>query len=548
VSSPDTPVSSPDTPVSSPDTLVGGRYRLVEQVAAGGMGSVWRAWDDVLQRPVALKQLHPQPGLTPEQAQLASSRAMREARITARLHHPNAVPVYDVVDYQGQPCLVMQYLPSRSLQAVLADRGALTVPEVARIGSEVAAALAAAHRAGVVHRDVKPGNILIDQEGTAKVTDFGISHALGDATLTSTGIVTGTPAFLAPEVARGVESGFASDVFSLGSTLYAALEGTPPFGTSENPMAVLHRAASGQIDPPRRSGPLTDLLLRMLAPDPAARPVMDEVAGRLAAVPATAANPANPANPALAATWAMPAPPPLIAPSTTMALPAVGPAPPLPHEAWSQAPPRPPEPPPSAGWSEPPPRRRRTALLAALGAVLLVLTVAGVLVARAIQNSNGGQGPVAGATRSTTARTSAPPHSSAAATSSQPTASTSSAPETSPISAGGEGAAKPGQLTRAVKDYYDLLPKRTDEAWARLTSSYQATHAGGWDAYQTFWDSIDKVDVSGATANPPGSVAAMITYTYQDGRVVAERTVFGLVRQGGVLKIDSTSVLSSSTR
>jgi hypothetical protein len=527
--------------VSRPDTLVGGRYRLVEQVAAGGMGSVWKAWDEVLHRPVALKQLHTQPGLTPEQAQLASSRAMREARITARLHHPNAVPVYDVVDHQGQPCLVMQYLPSRSLQAVLAERGTLTVPEVARTGSEVAAALAAAHRAGVVHRDVKPGNILIDQEGTAKVTDFGISHALGDVALTSTGIVTGTPAFLAPEVARGVESGFASDVFSLGSTLYAALEGNPPFGTSENPMAVLHRAASGQIDPPRRSGPFTDLLLRMLAADPAARPAMDEVASRLAAIPATAANRAHAAPRAMTA-------PPLMVPSTTMVLPAAGRAPLWQEPPRTHEPPRPHDLPAGAAGAEPPGRRRRTALLAALGAVLLVLAVAGVLVARAIQNSNGGQGAVAGTTRSTTARTGAPAHSSAATSAAQQAPSTSAAPETSPISAGGEGAAKPGQLTRAVKDYYARLPKNTDEAWARLTPSYQAAHAGGRDAYQTFWDSIDKVDVSGATANPPGSVAAMITYTYKDGRVVDERTAFGLVRQDGILKIDSTSVLSSSTR
>jgi hypothetical protein len=180
--------------------------------------------------------------------------------------------------------------------------------------------------------------------------------------------------------------------------------------------------------------------------------------------------------------------------------------------------------------------------------VLLVLAVAGVLVARAIQNSNGGQGAVAGATRSTTAHTSASSQASAASTASQPASSTSPAPETSPISAGGEGAAKPGQLTKAVKDYYALLPQNTDEAWARLTPSYQAAHAGGRDAYQTFWDSIDNVDVSGATANPPGSAVAMITYTYQDGRVVDERTAFGLVRQDGILKIDSTSVLSSSTR
>ena len=186
--------------------LIAGRYRLMNRIGSGGMGHVWLAWDERLNRAVAVKQLHSPVGLPEAEARVAHDRAMREARITARLHHPNAVPVFDVVDHEGQPCLVMQYLPSRSLQAVLTERGPLPAREVARIGSELAAALAAAHRADIVHRDVKPGNVLVADDGTARITDFGISHALGDASLTSTGMVTGTPAYLAPEVARGTSS------------------------------------------------------------------------------------------------------------------------------------------------------------------------------------------------------------------------------------------------------------------------------------------------------------------------------------------------------
>ena len=270
--------------MSGPDALIAGRYRLVNRIAAGGMGIVWQAWDELLQRPVAVKQLRPQPGLSDAETELISQRAMREARITARLHHQHAVPVYDIVEYQGKPCLVMQYLPSTSLQRIVNEQGPMPPTEAARIGGEVAAALAAAHAAGIVHRDVKPGNILIAEDGAAKITDFGISHALGDTTLTSTGMVTGTPAYLAPEVARGEESSFASDVFSLGATLYAATEGVPPFGSDQNPMAVLHRVASGRVNPPQRSGPLTPLLQRMLAADPADRPPMIDVAHTLTAL------------------------------------------------------------------------------------------------------------------------------------------------------------------------------------------------------------------------------------------------------------------------
>ncbi|WP_157970449.1 serine/threonine-protein kinase [Nakamurella deserti] len=269
--------------MTAPGTLMAGRYRLVERIAAGGMGSVWEAWDELLHRRVAVKQLLPQPGVSAEDAEMARRRLIREARITARLHHPHVVTLYDVVQHDDCPCLIMQYVPSRSLNAVLQERGVLPEATVLRLGAELAAGLAAAHEVGIVHRDVKPGNVLITEDGAAKLTDFGISHAVGDANLTATGMVTGTPSYLAPEVARGGAAGFPADVFSFGATLYAALEGTPPFGTDPNPMAILHRVASGQMIPPRRSGSLTPVLLAMLTPEPGERPTMAEVARMLAA-------------------------------------------------------------------------------------------------------------------------------------------------------------------------------------------------------------------------------------------------------------------------
>jgi hypothetical protein len=260
--------------VSAPGHLVAGRYRLVSLVGTGGMGAVWEAWDERLQRRVAVKQLRLPPELTDREAELASQRAMREARITARLHHPNAISVFDVVDEDGRPCLIMQFVPSMTLAEVLKEGGPLHPHEAAQVGAQVAAALTAAHELGIVHRDVKPGNILIADDGTALLSDFGISRALDDLTLTTTGMVHGTPAYLAPEVARGEQATFASDLFCLGATLYAALEGSPPFGTDTNAIALLHRVAAGNFEPPRRSGPLTPVLLQLLAEDPAARPPM----------------------------------------------------------------------------------------------------------------------------------------------------------------------------------------------------------------------------------------------------------------------------------
>ncbi|MGH3880715.1 MAG: serine/threonine-protein kinase, partial [Actinophytocola sp.] len=246
------------------------------------MGVVWKAQDERLDRTVAIKRLLVRYAVSEEQSEETRRRAMREARIAARLQHRNAIAMFDVAEHDGDPCLIMEFLPSRSLSAVLAERGTLPPTEVAEIGAQVAAALAAAHAVGIVHRDVKPGNILLADNGTVKITDFGISKALDDGTVTTQTGLAGTPAYLAPEIARGEDPGRASDVFSLGSTLYHAVEGKPPFGTNSNPLALLHAVASGIAPPPRNAGPLADTLANLMRPDPGTRPTMQAAAGALA--------------------------------------------------------------------------------------------------------------------------------------------------------------------------------------------------------------------------------------------------------------------------
>ncbi|GGU63799.1 serine/threonine-protein kinase [Lentzea flava] len=257
-------------------TTIGGRYTLLERVGSGAMGVVWRARDEVLAREVAVKQL-----ITGDH-----QRAMREARNAARLHHPHAIAVFDVVGTDGEePWIVMEYLPSHSLSALIAERGPLKPAHAASIGAKVASALAAAHAAGIVHRDIKPGNVLIGHDGTVKITDFGISKASGDGTMTDTGMISGTPAYLAPEVARGEQPDQASDVFSLGATIYTAIEGESVFGPSENSFGLIYRAASGQLRDAKNAGELTPLLNRLLAVNAKDRPTAQEAADLLAAEP-----------------------------------------------------------------------------------------------------------------------------------------------------------------------------------------------------------------------------------------------------------------------
>jgi len=272
---------------------VGERYSLLERIGAGAMGVVWRAHDDLLHREVAVKQLK-LPDSDPAAAEMARTRAMREARIAARLQHPNAIGVFDVVVQNGLPWLVMEYLPSRSLAALLDEHGPLPPAEVGRIGGRIASALAAAHAAGIVHRDVKPANVLIGHDGTVKLTDFGISRAVGDGTLTEAGMISGTPAYLAPEVARGDAPDARSDVFSLGATLYAMTDGGSPYGPTDNNLGVIYRAATGKIDLPKRAGPLTGVVKRLLSNEPAKRPTAADAAVLLTSAPPVALDPEKP--------------------------------------------------------------------------------------------------------------------------------------------------------------------------------------------------------------------------------------------------------------
>ncbi len=255
-------------------SVIAGRYRVLGRAGHGAMGTVWRAKDERLDRLVAIKQLFPDSPADPEAAERTRARTIREARVTARLRHPHAVVVYDVVEQGSAAYITMEYLPSRTLTELLEENGPLVPEYVAELGTQLASALAAAHAEGVVHRDISPNNVLVTTDGSAKITDFGVAHARGEGTATGRGLVVGTPAYLAPEVADGAEPGFPSDVYSLGATLYTALEGRPPFGTDENQLALLKRVGNGHITPPTTRGPVTDAVVRLLHRDPAARPAM----------------------------------------------------------------------------------------------------------------------------------------------------------------------------------------------------------------------------------------------------------------------------------
>ena len=249
--------------------MIAGRYTLDREIGRGGMGAVWLGTDQTLGRTVALKRI----GIAPGGGTPDVQRAEREARLAARLNHPHVVAVFDLVDDEDsdQQWMVMEHVEGTNLSEIVRANGPLPPDQIAPILAQVADALAAAHTAGIVHRDVKPSNILVTPDGNVKLTDFGIARSEADAALTQTGLVTGSPAYLAPEVATGQSATEASDVWSLGATLCHALTGKPPYEVGDNVMGALYRIV--HEDPPRpdNAGWLRPLLAASMVKDPAAQ-------------------------------------------------------------------------------------------------------------------------------------------------------------------------------------------------------------------------------------------------------------------------------------
>src|SRR5947209_18239539 len=272
--------------------LIAGRYRLGERLGRGGMGVVWAARDELLARPVAVKEVRLPASGDPEERDLLRERTLREARTAARLDHPCAVRMFDVCEEDEQAYLVMELIEGRTLSEVIRDEGPVAPARAAEIGLCLLDALTAAHAAGIVHRDVKPGNVLVRPDGRVTLTDFGIASTADDPSITSTGLLLGSPAYIAPERARGGSPQPPSDLWSLGATLYTAVEGRPPFD-HRDPVATLTAVVTDDPAPCRLAGPgLGQLVARLLDKDPARRPDPDGIRRVLRAVsvdPAAAA-------------------------------------------------------------------------------------------------------------------------------------------------------------------------------------------------------------------------------------------------------------------
>ncbi len=255
--------------MSDPE-LVAGRYRLESVLGEGGMGTVWTGRDELLGRRVAVKQVRIPPGLPDGDRDVLHERMMREARLTARLNDPRVITVYDVVLHGGQPYIVMELVPSRSLDQELDASGPLAPQRVASMGLDLLGALDLAHREGIVHRDIKPSNVLLADDGRVVLTDFGIATTESDATLTSTGLLVGSPTYMSPERLRGESVGPKADLWSLGATLYAATEASPPF-RAPTTMGTITAILTADVHTPNVGGALREVLLGLLEKDPSRR-------------------------------------------------------------------------------------------------------------------------------------------------------------------------------------------------------------------------------------------------------------------------------------
>jgi serine/threonine protein kinase len=439
--------------------LIGGRYSLDRELGRGGMGSVWLGRDEVLGRQVAIKKVGPMlGGSSPDLV-----RAEREARIAARVNHPHVVAVFDLVHEGDQKWLVMEYVEGMTLAEHIQARGRLTPSEAAPLLAQAAEALSAAHEAGIVHRDVKPSNILVTPEGNVKLSDFGIARAEADASLTATGLVTGSPAYIAPEVASGRLATGASDVWSLGATAYHAVTGRPPYDVGDNVLGALYRIV--HEEPPRLEdgGWLTPFVSAAMTRDPSLRWSMGEVTSFLRAE------------------GSEPGPPPRTPTFTAvphvdggdehstqvMAVPA--------YEQTLD--PVIPVPPPDGGRNG---GRRTPVLPFVVGACALILAVmVGLLLLNGDPEDEPGADPT----------------------------SSSSSDDTQTPAAPTEGA-----MTSFVETYLETVDDDPASAFGLLTTNYQA-ESDGLAGYENFWDTVSNVRVESIEADVE-DLTVTYTYTY----------------------------------
>ena len=480
-------------------TTIANRYRLVREVGRGGTGAVWLAEATVLARVVALKPIGAWPGSTVPDI----DRVRREAHVSARLNHEHVVVVFDLVQERDEHWLVMEYVESENLAERVDRLGPLPPDEAAGLIRQAAIAQAAAHAAGIVHRDVKPSNLLVTPAGTVKLSDFGIARLESDTVLTQTGLVVGSPAFLAPEVAGGAPATPASDMWSLGATVFHAVEGHPPFPSDGNLMGLMYRIVHEEPPRPDHAGWLAPLVEHLMLRDPAARWDATGVRAFLEAGPDQAtATRTMPAVAAVAApTPAAPAPaPPTVTP------PAVD----------------------DRGG-------RRTWLIVSAAALAIVLVaVAAVLLTRGEEN------PGSPAAAPTSSKSPTSPSSSASSPSDSPSETPSESPTESPTeSPSPSGNAE--EMSSFVADYVATAPEDTRATFDQLTRKFQR-ESGGYRGYKGFWGTVETATPSNVEADGEAmTVSYDVSYRMKDGSRSESSSTLDLVQDGDSYLIDGES-------
>lgn len=453
--------------------MIAERYTLEREIGRGGMGAVWLGHDEVLGREVALKQV----GMAPGASSPDLERAEREARLAARLNHPHVVSVFDLVTEGDQQWLVMEYVEGSTLAALVRESGPLPPGQAAAILVQVADALAAAHAAGIVHRDVKPSNILVAPNGQVKLSDFGIARAEADASLTQTGLVTGSPAYLSPEVASGQFATDASDVWSLGATLFHALSGHPPYDVGGNVLGAMYRIV--HEEPPRlgNAGWLAPLLDATMRQEPTGRWSMAQVRDFLTAGPGASE------------------------PEPTVLAPAVpAPMPPAPAATELLAP------------VEPERSRRALPVALVVGAVLVVALLGWLAYAVGNDGGDGDGGQVAESTKPSG------------------NGKPSSTPDPKPeVTAAG--------METFIRDYLAMVTTDTKAAFDELTPDFQAA-SGNYGGYKGFWKTIESAQVLSVTADPETrQVTYTVEYVRNDGSSTTDEVTLQLEGTDGAYLI-----------